>query len=59
VGTDRLRMDQPTALIPFYLYELVPGFFLSLLSIFIFSKIGSTSSKEMIEEFDLVKTSHI
>jgi sodium/proline symporter len=59
MGADGLRMDQSAAVIPFYLYELVPGFFLSLITIFIFSKLGSSPSKEMVEEFDLVKASNI
>ncbi|WP_157077251.1 hypothetical protein [Robertmurraya korlensis] len=52
-------MAQSEAIIPFSLYELVPGFFFSMLAIFLFSKIGPSPSKEMIEEFDLVKASNI
>ncbi len=59
VGSDGLPMEQSAAVIPFYLYELVPGFFFSLIAIFTFSKIGAAPSREMIEEFNTVKTSNI
>lgn len=52
-------MGQETALIPFYLYELVPGFFASLLSIIIISLMKNTVTKEMIEEFEAVNVSKI
>ena len=41
------------------LYEIVPGFILSLLAIFIFSLIDKEPSKEVLAEFDSVKTSEI
>jgi sodium/proline symporter len=59
LGTDGLRMEQSEAFIPFYLYELVPGFFLAFISVLIFSKLGPAPSKEMVEEYDLVKASNI
>ncbi|MFC2947651.1 sodium/proline symporter PutP [Virgibacillus sediminis] len=46
-------------IIPFTLYEIVPGFIFSTIAIFIFSKIGSPPSKEMTEEFELAKQSTI
>lgn len=59
VGADGVKLAQTEAIIPFYLYELVPGFVFSALAIFIFSKIGSSPSKEMVDEFDVVKASNI
>jgi sodium/proline symporter len=59
IGADGIKLAQSEAIIPFSLYELVPGFFFSMLAIFLFSKIGPSPSKEMIEEFDLVKASNI
>ncbi|MFC2947648.1 sodium/proline symporter PutP [Virgibacillus sediminis] len=48
-------MEQSAAIIPFELYELVPGFFLSLIATFAFSKVGRKPSKEMLEEFEMMK----
>ncbi|MCM3411839.1 sodium/proline symporter PutP [Metabacillus litoralis] len=59
VGVDGIKLPQSEAFIPFSLYELVPGFVFSTLAIVIFSKVGPSPSKEMVEEFDLVKTSNI
>lgn len=59
MGPDGIRMDQSAAVIPFYLYELVPGFFFSLIATFAFSKVGAAPCKEMLKEFDLVKASKI
>jgi sodium/proline symporter len=52
-------LDQSAAIIPFELYELVPGFILSTVAIFIFSKVGSLPTKEMNEEFESVQKSVI
>lgn len=41
------------------LYEIVPGFILGLLAIVVFSLSGKPPTKEMVEEFDSVKTSDI
>ncbi len=43
----------------FSLYEIVPGFIISLLFIFIVSKATGGASKEVIEEFESVKTADI
>ncbi|PAQ13630.1 sodium/proline symporter [Bacillaceae bacterium SAOS 7] len=59
VGADGVKLAQSEAVIPFYLYELLPGFVFSTVAILIFSKIGSAPSKEMVEEFDSVKMSSI
>lgn len=59
IGPDGVKLAQSEAFIPFYLYELVPGFVFSLLAIFVFSKIGPRPSKEMVEEFDVVRVSNI
>lgn len=39
----------------FGLYEIIPGFILSFLAIYIISKITKSATKEMIEEFDYVE----
>lgn len=44
--------------IPFYLYELLPGFVFSLVTIVVVSKLDRKPSKEMVEEFHLAKTSN-
>lgn len=44
--------------IPFYLYELLPGFVLSLVTIVVVSKLDRKPSKEMVEEFHLAKISN-
>lgn len=54
VGPNGVPLSQSEAVIPFYLYELIPGFVLAMLAILVFSKIGSTPTKEMEAEFDLV-----
>lgn len=46
-------------IIPFELYEIVPGFIFSSIAVFIFSKVGSRASKEMTEEFELVQKSAV
>jgi sodium/proline symporter len=59
VGADGVKLAQSEAVIPFYLYELVPGFIFSTVAVYIFSKFGPSPSKDMVEEFDLVKVSNI
>ncbi|MFN7251379.1 MAG: sodium/proline symporter PutP [Anaerobacillus sp.] len=52
-------MAQADAVIPFALYEIVPGFILAWLAIMVVSLVGKEPSKEILEEFDSVKTSKI
>ncbi|MED4571571.1 sodium/proline symporter PutP [Brevibacillus agri] len=56
VGADGTPLPQSAAVIPFQLYELVPGFVLSLLAIVFFSKVGAPPSKEVLKEFEYVKS---
>lgn len=44
---------------PFELYEIVPGFILSLLAIFIVSKLDKEPDKDILETFDKVDNSRI
>ncbi|MDN4492807.1 sodium/proline symporter PutP [Ureibacillus aquaedulcis] len=46
-------------IIPFYLYEIIPGFFGSLLAVIVVSLMKDTVSKEMVEEFEAVNLSEI
>jgi len=59
LSTPPAGMDQSFAVIPFYLYEIIPGFILSLTATFIFSKVGTSPSKEMLAEFELARVSKI
>ena len=43
----------------FGLYEIIPGFFLSLLAIYIVSKLDAPPSKEITAVFDEVEKSRI
>ena len=52
-------MGQQAAVIPFYLYEIVPGFLFSWISIVVVSLAKNTVSQEIIDEFDSVNTSEI
>ncbi|SEA91520.1 sodium/proline symporter [Thalassobacillus cyri] len=46
-------------IIPFELYELIPGFIFSTLAILIFSRVGSPPTKEMNKEFELAQQTNI
>lgn len=54
-----VALSQSEAIIPFALYEIVPGFIFALIAIVVVSLVGKMPSKEVQEEFDSVKTSHI
>ena len=43
----------------FGLYELVPGFFLSLATIFVVSLCTKKPSQEIVDEFDMVEKTHL
>jgi sodium/proline symporter len=59
LSTPPTGMGQEAATIPFYLYEIVPGFIFSWVVIMIVSLSKNTVSKEVIEEFEAVNTSKI
>lgn len=46
-------------IIPFVLYEIVPGFIFSSIAIYVFSKVGAKPTKEMTEEFEKVEKSAV
>ena len=46
-------------IIPFYLYEIIPGFFASLLTIISISLMKNNVSKEILDEFEAVNLSKI
>lgn len=48
-----------SGIIPFYLYEIIPGFLASLFAIIIVSLMKNTVTSEMIEEFNSVSVSKI
>ncbi|WP_280770343.1 sodium/proline symporter PutP [Salipaludibacillus daqingensis] len=51
------RMAQAEALIPFSLYEIVPGFILAWIAIYVVSKLGGEPEQEIQDQFEQVKES--
>lgn len=52
-------MAQSAAVIPFSLYEIIPGFILAWIAIMVVSLIGKKPSEEILDEFDSIKISKI
>lgn len=55
----KLSLPQIEAVIPFALYEIVPGFIFATIAIIVVSLVGKQPSREIQEEFESVKTSNI
>ncbi|WP_209124800.1 sodium/proline symporter PutP [Alkalihalobacillus sp. BA299] len=54
-GPDGNPLPQSEAIIPFGLYEIVPGFLLATIAIVLISLIGNEPSKEIQDEFERAK----
>ncbi|TWT01553.1 sodium/proline symporter PutP [Planomicrobium sp. CPCC 101079] len=59
LSTPPAGMGQEAAVIPFYLYEIVPGFVFSWISIVAVSLFRNNVSQEVIDEFNAVNASKI